>query len=483
MSELNSENKNPKKIAVMGSGAIGEKLVGKLQQEYPDAEIVLWNRKSARGAAVADDREQAEIIKRKHKEIHNEIVYTSDLDKALRDTDIVVVTGGVSRTPGQPRFDLAGDNLAFIDPIARKVKELSEHGHNEQTAYFIASNPIGFIDKRFQDVSGAKVDHVLGLGGELDVSRLEQSIKKKLKLSSYDDIKNAMVIGDHGGDMIPVLSNIEVFKNGNWQKLLDLPEVKTSDFAMAKEIIQETIKAGSKIIEGKGHSAHVAPAEGLLLMVSRYTDAVNGKDVTPLVASVLNEEKGVYSGRPVQFTKNGTYELVNMPSLSKEERVGLDKSLNNAQKDMEKFSKLCAVKDELYYSLKPNKMGSTTEIVYSAIEEANDSDKTKSSKDKRFDVTIKLNVPAIEPQKLANIENNLKSIMNLGDESNLFSNKNVIPPTVSFIANKKQKDFIKSLAAEIDVETIKLPAHPSEKIDSVASATQSNVIELSSVKH
>ena len=174
---MSDSNSSPKKIAIMGSGAIGMEVLKNLHTQYPKTEIVVWNRDSGSGRAAAVGADQAESIIIKSKSNRSgekiaSIIFTKDMDRAMRGADIVVVTGGIPREDNkQERFDLAEKNIPFIDPIAKKAGELAKENPDHVTNWVIGTNPIGLVDNHFQEVSKIPHNKIFGFSGELDVSR------------------------------------------------------------------------------------------------------------------------------------------------------------------------------------------------------------------------------------------------------------------------------------------------------------------------
>jgi len=373
----------PKKIAVMGSGAIGMELVAMLREQYPDTDICVWNRESGKGTAAAITWDQKESIMRragKFSDSKGKVTFTTDLDTAMRDADIVEITGGIPRkSSSQSRAELGAANIEFIDPIAKKAGELHAENPDQKVNYIIGTNPIGLIDQRFQEISGVPHNQIVGLSGELDVARLEQSIRLHLNLPDYDSIRGARVVGAHDNTMVGVLSGIEVKIDGNWEKLLELPQMNeevtvpnkdgtTTKRKLADELIGNdngyggaTKTGGGKIADWKGTSDHEAPAAALAwitenIVHARFGDIENSKPVT---CSTFVPDSNVYSGQTIKFTKDGSYELDNTtyPPLNEQEQKELNKSLEASVKGVAAFKEAIA-KMEI-----PSKLGKFTEAL------------------------------------------------------------------------------------------------------------------------
>lgn len=368
----------PKKIAIIGAGNIGMKLMEELHRQYPDTDIVVWNREKQEdakkdtktGAAMSGDQAKSisTKLRRGNSASSAKIHYTTDLAEAMQDSDIVAVTGGIPRKSStQPREDLAKDNIPFITPIAEAAKQLSAENPDWKPAFFIGTNPVDLIAHHFQNVSGLPSDRIVGLGGELDVERLRQSIRLHLGLDGYDKIRGEFVVGDHGPNMVPVLSNIEVDLkgNGHWEKLLELkdgegkrvvdkivrvPSVdgkSVEERPMLKEFENATKKGGGKFADWTGQSDFRAPAAAIAYMIEQYVDAKFGNPELslPITCSTYSPEHNVYTGKPVQFMDNGAHTDAAMPPMSEEEVKFLQESIEKAKESRVKFQAMARVND------------------------------------------------------------------------------------------------------------------------------------------
>jgi len=341
------EQYQPRKITIIGSGNIGSALLETLHHQYPQDKIVVYNRDSPRGTAAAISEDQREGIARQlrrgnpGRKAASFDFLREDMKAAMKGADIVVITAGKPRkSPTQPRSDLAKDNIQVIDEVAQVAAQLAQESQRKPT-FIIATNPIGLIDQRFQETSGIPHEQIMGLSGELDVERLRQSIRMHLNVD-YDDIKGARVIGDHGPGMVPILSQIEVRKDEQWKKLLDLPEVHAQDGKILKEFKAAAVSGGGKFSKWTEQSDFRGPAAALAYMIEQVYDARFG-DISkslPITASTYHAESGLYTGQTITFDREGKHHVAHMPPLSAEEQADFAKSLALQADDRAKFETL-----------------------------------------------------------------------------------------------------------------------------------------------
>jgi len=299
----------PRKIAIIGAGKIGTELWKELSEQGAADEIVVWNRSNRHEEeafrATQSAVDQANIIRNGHRRT-SQFRFTTDINE-ISGADIVIVTAGIPRKdPRQPRSELLKINCSqVIDPIARQVKDLAP-----DATYIIATNPVDTLTQRFQEQSGIAANKIVGLSGELDRSRMIQSICNQLKISP-DYIEHAHVIGQHGPGMVPILSGVMIRYPGEAPR--PLLEILQHDPDKLKEIIDATVNGGARYIKRAGTSDHIAPAAALIKM----TDAIcaakwQEKESGAIYCSAYtqgdrSEQEGLYVGRPVAFNADGTY--------------------------------------------------------------------------------------------------------------------------------------------------------------------------------
>ena len=74
-------------------------------------------------------------------------------------SDIVIITSGVARKPGQTRIELAQINVNILKSIAPKITAVAPDAH-----YIIVSNPVDIMTRITFELSGFNARRVLGSG-------------------------------------------------------------------------------------------------------------------------------------------------------------------------------------------------------------------------------------------------------------------------------------------------------------------------------
>ena len=278
-----------RKVGIIGAGAVGATAAYTLGMMGICDEIVLYdiNQDIAIGKAI--DIEQSTIYSKKITKI------TGATDASdLTNCEVVVITAGVPRKDGMTREDLLMINAKIIKDVVEKIVKYSPNAK-----IICVANPLDVMTYVVHKLTSWDSSRIIGMAGALDSSRMAYEINK---ITNYgcSGIK-AMVIGDHGENMIPStqLSNI-----GGVQL-----ESLISEEDM-KNIIERTKNGGAKIVKHLGTSAYYAPARGIAVMVEAILD--DNKIVMPS-SVLLNNEYGyndVTVGVPVVLGKNGIEKII-----------------------------------------------------------------------------------------------------------------------------------------------------------------------------
>jgi len=232
-------------------------------------------------------------------------------------SDVVVVTAGIPRQPGQTRIDLAGDNAPIMEDIGSSLAE-----HNEEFVTITTSNPVDLLNRHLYEVGDRSREQVIGFGGRLDSARFRYVIAQR-----YDvPVRNveATILGEHGDAQVPVFSKVRV--NGRDLEFTDEER---------EELLAELQESAMNVIEKKG-ATEWGPATG----VAHMTEAILRDTGEVLPASVvLDGEFGhedTAFGVPVELGAGGVEEVVEW-ELSAFEREQLREA---AEKLEEQYGKI-----------------------------------------------------------------------------------------------------------------------------------------------
>jgi malate dehydrogenase len=219
-------------------------------------------------------------------------------------SDLVVITAGIPRQPGQTRIDLAGDNAPIMNDIGTSLEE-----HTDDFVSLTTSNPADLLNRHLYETGDRPREHVIGFGGRLDSARFRHVLAEEFDVP----VKNveATIMGEHGDAQVPVFSKVRI-------------DGRDPEFSEAEQsrILEDLKESAMHVIEKKG-ATQWGPATGLAHMaeaVLRDTGEVIPGSV------VLDGEYGYEDtafGVPIKLGRDGVREIVEW-DLSERERDQLD---------------------------------------------------------------------------------------------------------------------------------------------------------------
>ena len=299
------------KITIIGAGSVGSTIAYTLAHDEIASEIVLIDINKEKVEGEVMDIEQGTCFR-------SPVSLVAGDYADAKDSDIVIITSGIARKPGQTRIELTQTNVNILKSITPQiVKEAPD------AKYIIVSNPVDIMTYVFTKISGLPENQIMGSGTILDTARLRYGLSEHFKVAQGNI--HAYVFGEHGdtsfipwtGAYISGLSTDEYYEemkaHGKDVKLLD------------KEAMLEYVqKSGGKVIAKKGAtfyavSATVCQLVGLILAAS---------DSLATVSSMLHGEYGIEDvclGTLTLVGPNGTQGKVQM-RMNKEEIALLKKS-------------------------------------------------------------------------------------------------------------------------------------------------------------
>ena len=155
------------KITVIGAGSVGATIANDLMIQGTASEIVLVdiNKQKAFGEAL-DIYQGAPFCS-------PAIVRSGDYEAAAN-SDIVIITSGLPRKPGQTRLELAQVNVNILKDITPQIVRVAP-----KAIYIIVSNPVDVLTYVFHKISGLPEHQIIGSGTILDTSRLQSALAKR----------------------------------------------------------------------------------------------------------------------------------------------------------------------------------------------------------------------------------------------------------------------------------------------------------------
>ncbi|MGA9401725.1 malate dehydrogenase [Haladaptatus sp.] len=233
-------------------------------------------------------------------------------------SDVVVITAGIPRQPGQTRIDLAGDNAPIMEDIGSSIAE-----HNDDDFVTITtSNPVDLLNRHLYETGDRAREKVIGFGGRLDSARFRYVLSQRFDAPVQN--VEATIMGEHGDAQVPVFSKVRI----------DGADPEFTDDEK-EEILGELKESAMNVIEKKG-ATQWGPATG----VGHMVEAVIRDTGEVLPGSVKLEgeygHEGVALGVPVKLGTNGVEEVVEW-DLTEFEREQLGTAADKLAEQYEKI--------------------------------------------------------------------------------------------------------------------------------------------------
>ncbi|MBO4988609.1 MAG: L-lactate dehydrogenase [Lachnospiraceae bacterium] len=236
-----------RKITIIGAGSVGATIAYTLSQDDIASEIVMID--------VNRDKAEGEVMDIIQGTCFREpISITSGDYEDAKDSDIVIITSGVARKPGQSRLELAQTNVDILKDITPQIAAAAPNAK-----YIIVSNPVDVLTYVFTKISGIPENQIIGSGTVLDTARLRCGIAEHFNVAQKN--VHAYVFGEHGDTSFIPWSKacISAVPMEEYVKTMKNSGVRVSP--VDKEAMLEYVqKSGGKIIANKGATFYAVSA-------------------------------------------------------------------------------------------------------------------------------------------------------------------------------------------------------------------------------
>ncbi|MBR6549230.1 MAG: L-lactate dehydrogenase [Clostridia bacterium] len=302
------------KITIIGSGSVGSTIAYTMAVCGIASEIVMIDVNEAKSLGEALDIRQGTPF------CPPVSVYAGSYRDA-KDSDIVVLTSGIARKPGQSRLDLAQTNVNITKSI---IPEITKYAPN--AIYVIVSNPVDILTYVFHKCSDLKENQIIGSGTILDTARLRSRISEYYSLNQQN--VHAYVFGEHGdSSFVPwSVANISNIPIDDFQGFITDSSKGPFPPLDHEQIENYMRKSGGRIIERKGATFYA-----VAISVCHICKCIlSGIDTTLTGSGMMHGEYGIDDVCLSVLNivgRNGISGKVLIP-LTDEEEVLLQKSAN-----------------------------------------------------------------------------------------------------------------------------------------------------------
>lgn len=265
------------KVTIVGAGSVGSTIAFMMAVKGIASEIVIIdiNEKKALGEAM--DIRQGTPFCAPCK------IYAGRYEDAAG-SDIVVITSGIGRKPGQTRLDLAQTNVNILKSIAGEITKYAS-----EAIYVIVSNPVDVLTYVFNKVTNIPESHIIGTGTLLDTARLRSRLADYMNVSQKN--VHAYVLGEHGdSSFVPwSVANISNIPANAYQKAMENTDgmlIPPLNYADVEDYMR---KSGGNVIKRKGATFYAVS-----ISVCHIVKCIlSGIDTNMTVSTMLNGEYGI----------------------------------------------------------------------------------------------------------------------------------------------------------------------------------------------
>ena len=306
------------KISIIGAGFVGSTTAFALMTSGLASEIVIVdiNKEKAEGEAM-DLSHGASFVK--------PIEIASGEYADTKDSDIVIITAGISLKPGDTRLDCIANNFKVFKSIIPEIVKFSPN-----SILLIVSNPVDILTYIAYKLSGFPSSRVIGAGTVLDTSRLKYMLSQRFEVDARNI--HTYIMGEHGDSEIATWSLTSI-AGMDIDEYCEISSEKC-DAKMKINLCKEVREAGYSVLEKKGATNYA-----IALAVKRIVEAILFNENSILtVSSLLKGEYGiqdVYMGVPAIISREGVKKVlqVRLNEDEKNQLVASSKVLKTVMKD------------------------------------------------------------------------------------------------------------------------------------------------------
>ena len=260
-----------KKVTIIGAGSVGATTAFALLTRGAASEVVLIDVNTDKALGEALDIKQATPF------IDNCDIYAGSYEDAAG-SDVVIITSGIGRKPGQSRLELVQTNVGIIKQISNEIVKVAPNAF-----YILVANPVDILTYAFLKYTGLPKNQVFGTGTVLDTIRLRTRLAEIYNVNKQQ--VHANVLGEHGDTSFVAWSTATIAGvpltefNGSIASAYNIPnEYKRED------VETYVRKSGGKIISRKGCTVY-----GIGMTSTHIVKSLAGSAETAMTVSSLHE--------------------------------------------------------------------------------------------------------------------------------------------------------------------------------------------------
>ncbi|MFR8172200.1 MAG: L-lactate dehydrogenase [Marvinbryantia sp.] len=264
------------KITIIGAGSVGATIAYTLSQRDIASELVLIDINKEKVDGEVMDIEQGTCFR-------DPVSIVGGEYEDAKDSDIVIITSGVARKPGQSRIELTQTNVNILKQITPEIVKAAP-----KALYIIVSNPVDIMTYVFTKISGLPENQIIGSGTILDTARLRCGLSEHFRVAQKNI--HAYVFGEHGDSSFIPWTGAYI-SGAHISEYYEMMKSRGEDIdELDKEAMTEYVhKSGGKIIANKGATFYAISAA-----VCKLCDIlVASSDSIATVSSMMHGEYGI----------------------------------------------------------------------------------------------------------------------------------------------------------------------------------------------
>jgi L-lactate dehydrogenase len=260
-----------KKVTIIGAGSVGATTAFALLTRGAASDVVLIDVNNEKAMGEALDIKQATPF------IDNCDIHAGTYADAVG-SDVVIITSGIGRKPGQSRLELVQTNVGIIKQISGEIVKVCPNA-----IYIIVANPVDILTYAFLKFTGLPKSQVFGTGTVLDTIRLRTRLSEIYNVNKQQ--VHANVLGEHCDTSFVAWSTATIAG----VPLTEYNDAIATAYTIPNENKREDVetyvkKSGGKIIARKGCTIY-----GIGMTSTHIVKALAGSAETAMTVSSLHE--------------------------------------------------------------------------------------------------------------------------------------------------------------------------------------------------
>ena len=224
------------------------------------------------------------------------------------DAQIIVVSIGMPRKPGQRRLEMLDDSIVMLKQVIENLKPIDYKG-----IIISITNPADIIGYYLREKLGIPRKRCFSTGTSLDTARLKRTVSELANIDRKS--VTTCAIGEHGDSSFVPFSSLTL----GGKNYAELREHNPEKYGELTEdyIVSRTRNIGHEIIDGKGSTEFGIAAACADIIKAIYHDE---KRVIPASVLLCGEygQHDVACGVPCVIGRNGIEDIIELDFNEKE---------------------------------------------------------------------------------------------------------------------------------------------------------------------